>query len=335
MGLYQTFLFAVKGSESVLGYPILGKHLKMPHGHNSKVNPKSKELDVKDGKQNESGPCFLLERLPAEIRDQIWTYVLGNRIIHFHHGIGMRRPQWSHRLCPAGSPEDVYTQTLAQPDNEERPYQNGAFPILFRSPYTHEPPARDRAQVCYCNDPRNSGTWPRLAKEKISLSLLYTCRQIHFEVEPILWKTNAFSFNTQRASSYFAARCSVEQLSAVLKLYLDMAPSTLQDRISQEWGAWTPLVASFPNVQSLAIRLTQSLTPVHFQFYEPALMKSLDQLAIMPLKKVFVVVVNKEPLSVHALRRFRAAGLGRPRLQLTPEERDDLAEKIRLRIMCG
>lgn len=152
-----------------------------------------------------------LLRLPAEIRNQIWREVLGDRSIHLQHTspakpgttvsrwTGLRKQTalgWRHLICTA-------------PRNEVKEYQhwkvwNAEEPRLGL-PYIY---ACYKHCMQFTNDLNKTDRLVELAKKdrsgrKLQLELLRSCRQVYVEANSILWETDTFAFNESHTFDMF------------------------------------------------------------------------------------------------------------------------------------
>lgn len=132
-----------------------------------------------------SGTRDLLS-LPREIRDKIWSEVLGDRTIHLRYTeeftrIYARPPfetrtpaQWKHDICVADlSEQAIYQQSIQDEEG-----------IWRQDCDKHHGKCENKAST-------------------LDLRLLRTNHQIHKEASVILLRTNLFSINDEKSFVYF------------------------------------------------------------------------------------------------------------------------------------
>lgn len=120
-------------------------------------------------KNHQSSP-FL--KLPAETRNAIYTYASGGNIIHIH-GLGecnSRIDRVRNTLCRE---PDMYTSVFKNGDAVADPDRYSRQGELENRPHHH------------CK-------WSETNEERYAVPLLLTCRQLYFEVQPIVYKRNTF-----------------------------------------------------------------------------------------------------------------------------------------------
>ena len=187
----------------------------------------------------ENASVWLL-KLPQELRDKIWGYILGGRTIHIKFAASHRwEPDWRSRgrgkacydfdgrfyyiLCDAqASEQDGYELFKS----EEYDAQNSSQADIRLS--------QERHAVCYsCYDDCLDATpyrfadeyvggpkdLEKLARNRIDISLLKVCRQIYVETNPILWGTTTWSFTHALAFSQFMNRRNANQRRLMKKLH--------------------------------------------------------------------------------------------------------------------
>lgn len=223
--------------------------------------------------------------MPLEIRNKIWTLVLGNRLIHLEL-LGARRGQtatgerWSskHIVCRRDRPEHEMTE-------EE---------IGWRQPHQschHELSLKwgNRSMAHRIPDP-----------ESMHLTVLRVCRQVYCEANDILWATNTFSFDDADPTFIdFMESRTTRQKQILKKLRLQM------DWVYEDDKCWNrvlrmTLIRSLVGLRSLRLQINHSMKAEVYQcakargnelgLFQMRQLQFVDKLAILPLSDVEVFV---------------------------------------------
>ncbi|KAL8769086.1 MAG: hypothetical protein Q9209_004872 [Squamulea sp. 1 TL-2023] len=190
----------------------------------------------------------LLE-LPAELRTEIWTNLVGGRILHLKSDRTLRRPPINAHIspdklglvqralyrirqgcdcaiCMAETPE------ATTPDYEPRRYLSyiEAFEVRVISGVLYTP----------CPIP--------------DLNILRANRQIYQEAFHVLWTTNVFSFNLPSALETFIRSLKPNQGNKLAKLHI---ATVIDPRIESAWNSLLDnhLVQSLPALNTLNVCL--------------------------------------------------------------------------------
>jgi hypothetical protein len=180
--------------------------------------PSSSRVNV-----NASVDCPLLNRLPEEIRIEIWQYVLGSGG-HYHlmHGGG----RITHALCQFSNHENV--NNLASPccaSSASRTCCDKTF--MSHTCLSDGSEGRCIRQSMNVQNLRNN--FPR-----VDLNLLRTCRQIYQEVALLLYSTNIFDVDDLNTLIYWSRTILPSRLATVRAL-------------SISWDVfWPPLTKTDP-----------------------------------------------------------------------------------------
>ena len=141
-------------------------------------------------------------------------------------------------------------------------------------------------------------------KERFSLAILHTCRQIYHEVKDVLYFSNMFSFRIPSALPTFMGsllKSSANPCFAIRSLRLD-----IQLCVEDDFDEWNKTIQNIPirlpNVQRLYINLDMDITdPDDFgTSYDASvplkscLLWGLYQLRVLPLKEVVVIVADED-----------------------------------------
>ncbi|KAI4250323.1 MAG: hypothetical protein LQ352_005376 [Teloschistes flavicans] len=142
-----------------------------------------------------------LLRLPREIRDKIWTEVLGDRLIHFY----MERDS-----------SDTESHNNHDYEVDEGPRYEWH---QRQSSYTlrHGVCEVDCPDVGTLDSPHESKCYYG-NDESLSLTLPRSCSQIYMETDEILWKTNTFAFAQSSQFYYFMMKRNIHQKRLIRKL---------------------------------------------------------------------------------------------------------------------
>ena len=150
--------------------------------------------------------------LPQEIKDRIYYFSIGDQVIHLdtddneeNHVHGGPLIKLSHCLCQEPTSE-VEAQGVF----------DSADPNVVQWEVSE---IQDRHADCY-GTPYEDGTIPN--PNKISLTLLRTCRQIYLEASQVVYTKNTFAINSNEVlERFFSARFKNKQHSAIRTLILD------------------------------------------------------------------------------------------------------------------
>lgn len=201
--------------------------------------------DCNSVKRNAASP--LLGKLPVEVRERIWGYVLGNHTIHIKFAASHRwEPNWRCRgrgqacynfsgkfhyiLCDANvSEQDAYCLSQSA-DYDISAREVGCDDMRLSS---------KRHSACYScyDDCVNAPSYrfadkyvggpkdiEKLARNRLSIGVLQVCRQVYVEANTLLWRTTTWSFTHALAFSQFMDRRNAVQRRLMRKLHLDLDP---------------------------------------------------------------------------------------------------------------
>ncbi|KAF2654422.1 hypothetical protein K491DRAFT_758962 [Lophiostoma macrostomum CBS 122681] len=165
-----------------------------------------------------------LLRLPAEIRERIWLFAFGGRILHIHpDGYGLRLSHATY-IEP---PSDVkIEQAILGPP---RPLQPDTQAKLTASRFEH----MDAPRFCEFRTELR-GLAKRCRNKTLPSPVPLACKQFYYEAMPYLWQYNTFC-----ASSPFALRYAFRISHARLDL-VELLSITVHER---HLGAWSKLLA--------------------------------------------------------------------------------------------
>lgn len=148
--------------------------------------------------------------LPTEIRDKIWTEVLGNSLIHleceyddelsFKDNETLKPHPWRHLVCQ----EDC---------KENRPAEPEALIYYLAAHAGCEPDYEV---------PDSEGPIVFTDHKTMRLTVLRVCNQIYTEAARVLWTSNTFSFRDGDALRRFLMTRSIKQKPMIRSLRLEM-----------------------------------------------------------------------------------------------------------------
>ncbi|KAI4250324.1 MAG: hypothetical protein LQ352_005377 [Teloschistes flavicans] len=257
-----------------------------------------------------------LLRLPLEIRNKIWTEVLGDRLVHIDYyeddssfdsdgnfsinkDIPYNESAWRHVICRddrredspprrvtsnLGGTEHVYWDRAHSICNLD--YDRKSFKVLDRQHY----------------DPQDDANWLRCGHDTMRLSILRSSRQIYVEANEILWTTNTFSFTEPIAFKHFMSTRNVHQKRLLRSL-----------RFEQEWffpecsKGWNnalllPMVRSLSGLRHLRLHITHSMEATLYESVgvsslpkwplNSSFCEGLEKLSILPIQSVEIAMVS-------------------------------------------
>jgi len=143
-----------------------------------------------------------LLRLPREIRDVIYAFALGGN--HIHSRVQWESIEQNPRPTPPGAVSPASTRYNQNPYRRIVVHSAAAAELLSdnltrRCPYSH----------------------------KISLALLFTCRQVYSETLLLPYSLNIFSFGSEPSYDAFMTSLRLPQRQAICKLELNWTISKM------------------------------------------------------------------------------------------------------------
>ncbi|KAL8638791.1 MAG: hypothetical protein Q9228_004092 [Teloschistes exilis] len=207
--------------------------------------------------------CPLL-RLPLELRNKIWRFVLGDQMIHIdyqhNHGLTFEQNEeltktllfssvtfkfvgsaWRHIVCQNDASED-------QPD---RYVQRPARPRETRCVGPHWDCKTDYLQP----DPNLPVDFKD--HETMRLTILRACRSIYVETNQILFSTNTFSFDDSIALKHFMMTRTAHQKRLIRSLRININWWSRRDNCAGAWSTTLSmaLVRSLSNLRTVRVQL--------------------------------------------------------------------------------
>ncbi|CAD6571180.1 MAG: hypothetical protein ASARMPREDX12_004156 [Alectoria sarmentosa] len=239
--------------------------------------------------------CSPLLRLPLEVRDKIWTALLGDRLIHLEY-LNMKpastgdkeRQNWRHVVCKHNCPEKEVVKECTQTfyfDDEEHVWQ--------------QPHYRCDIELAYNLGPihKESG------RKSMHLTALRVCRQIYDEGSNLLWSTNTFSFNEAATSfHHFMDERTTRQKRCLRRLRLQMDWAWEEDKAWNRALGMT-LIRSLTGLRSLRLQINHSMEAAFYQkakargnvlgLFQTGNLDFVHKMAILPLTEVDVFVGDR------------------------------------------
>ena len=233
--------------------------------------------DVEDS--TTSNLASRLLQLPQELKNQIYTYLLGGQCMHVQYYDDTQDPFVLYACCAtatASSGQRVFDtatriDTAYKLDNEtEQDMDSETDPSNFNSTDPHRrcyyPRSHGGMQTARRRIPRmsrrNRGGMFNRKTTHLPVGLLRTCRQIYHEANQIMYSTNTFSFQRPEAVKEFISHLksipSGSRTFAIRHLHLYMRIDYKSDET--EWNrALSASARAFTNLRSLGISIEQNL----------------------------------------------------------------------------
>ena len=249
--------------------------------------------------QNAVASPFL--RLPQEIRDKIYSELLGDRLIHLKYEFiadvsfekdddlyaAMHRESgeecsrtWRHVVCECDCPEIKSDRKTTYPNLD-----GGEEEVSW-----------DRSHG-RCDRSLDDSIY--LDHETLSLQILRSCRQTYNDANRILWSTNTFSFNDGMTFERFVGTRSLIQKHMLKSLRFHIRVDWEIDE-HKEWNTALKIatVRSLQGLRQLRLRIEWSiasgvyrLMKQHSLFpYCTRYIEGLQKLATLPLTSVEIAV---------------------------------------------
>jgi len=273
------------------------------------------ELTPRRIERNETESPLL--KLPAEIREQIWSALLGDRVIHVSHrprghvfsdecdpeiqpgthdstcNCWFEKPVWRHGVCTSRHTElqrfetwKGYTKARAAAEEAKSP-----------------------GKKTKCLDACHHSCLPKLVDiahaddqqlEVLRLNILRTCRQLYVEANPLLWQTNTFSFDQGQDFKLFVQGRNTLPKRLLRKVRIDMrlchlGPNPWGDALSMG------IIRSLKGLRTLHAHIGYEFTNYMVDRWslgdenQKTSIGGLLKLMVLPLETVTVMMTN-EPL---------------------------------------
>lgn len=269
-----------------------------------------------------TSPLF---KLPREIRNIIFSYVIGHQFIHLVYRSAI--PKFHHALCTAAMSEDeAYNEFVSGHSHISSIDPAGHHSISFRERHARCSPwsARD-GLLPY--DPS------KINKPMLNLSILRACRQIYEEANVLLWTTNTFSFERHATLQIFVGSLHWTQRKMITRVHIDFAWDTCFPFVNALANPFHTFQIILPQFTSFfSFRLTR-LSTVHVTFTEPignylesGVFGLFHMIQALPLRHVTAVCDEfyelKIPERMWSIKDRRAI-----------DERREVAERLRKKLL--
>ncbi|KAL9023860.1 MAG: hypothetical protein Q9196_006925 [Gyalolechia fulgens] len=170
-----------------------------------------------------NSPCHFLTRLPREIREEIYSYVVAGNLVH----VARKGKQLAHVRCYSSWPSDPLRRCR---------------PAAART-------CHDKASMLASTANGN-------------LALLQTCRQIYAEAVHIMYARNTFDFDHQNLFLFFSRSILPQRLARIrsLELHLEVASIEMSfpwiGPAPNSWKLmWTTIAEGMPALKHLRVGL--------------------------------------------------------------------------------
>lgn len=247
--------------------------------------------------RNELTSPFL--RLPPEVRNKIYSELLGDRLIHLRYLYDddlsyetndslhaamtrvngeSRGSAWRHLVCQTDCPEDKEDEKLISYH-----FVRDGEVIWIRA---HQ---RCNSGLDYYYDP----DFMYYDHETIPLRILRTCRQMYTEANQILWSTNTFSFSDPATFKHFVGTRSLMQKRTLKKLRLEMDWDMAEHR---DWNSVLNIavVRSLQGLRQLRLQIDYALESKGFEYQKSTFSNSSPYCLthVICLKKVAILLLT-------------------------------------------
>ena len=230
-----------------------------------------------------------LLKLPGEIREKIFSFVVGHQFIHLLY----REKRFSHTVCTATASEDeVYEQFARIPSNDFAEYHSTRFgerhlhctfwklkksAVLF---YGKQYDPLCLSGLMTAEEPR---------KPMLDLSILGSCRQIYEEANMLLWTSNTFSFADSKTLKIFADGLHSTQIKKLARMHIDHSTSLWERTFGLSF------ISRLSGLRTLHTTLE---SPRNSNCPERSIYTLLRGMQLLPLQHV-TVVVHRGSLNPH------------------------------------
>ncbi|KAH8761397.1 hypothetical protein BGZ57DRAFT_580412 [Hyaloscypha finlandica] len=173
-----------------------------------------------------------LLRLPPELRQKIWGYVLGNRLIHidmqevYRNSVYRGSSYWNLRY--RNFLQRRLFNTICQSTVTEREAYELSKSAEYNKAATYFKAGEDmracgnRHRACELELADHS-TEKNLPPNRLNVGVLAVCRQVYVEVNPILWSTNTWSFQCNDTWRFWMSGRNALQKRLIKKIHFSAA----------------------------------------------------------------------------------------------------------------
>ena len=207
--------------------------------------------------------------LPTEIREHIWTAVLGNNLIHleyqnddelsFKDNETLNPHPWKHLICQEDCKEN-------RPDVKHT-FETEPETLVYYL-----------AAHAGCDPDYETPKWGASIvfedHETMHLTVLRVCNQIYTEAARVLWTSNTFSFRNGMALKRFIMTRSIKQKGMMRSLRLEMGWWT-QDYEEWEMALTMQALNSLPNLRRLRLHITHKMDAQRYKEIKNSFLRSI------------------------------------------------------------
>ena len=225
--------------------------------------------------------------LPGEIREKIFSLVVGNQFIHLCYLKGCGR--FCHTVCTATASEDqVYEQFMSGHNPTPTHGLAGYDSFAFDNRHAHCTPWTFLGGQWFDD---NAHEAEKSSQPMLSLSLLGACRQAYEEANFLLWTTNTFSFADSTTLKTFVNRLHSTQRKKLTRMHIDFGFHYFPE-LECQYALSLSLISQLKGLRTLHATIWQLQKSCVYHEVLP----SLDRMQILPLQNVTVVVSDIIPL---------------------------------------
>ncbi|KAL8722201.1 MAG: hypothetical protein Q9181_007538 [Wetmoreana brouardii] len=239
-----------------------------------------------------------LLKLPAELRKKIFTYVIGDQLIHIGRFKQCDGSLIRHALCTADTSEaTAYEESIlgySQIPEWEDPV---CYVEIFGS--RHEACMPWPGKV-YCHDSSNDSQNNPPAEQipTMDLSLLSVSRQAYEEANHILWTTNTFCIDSPSAFKSVITSLNFGQKNKLAKLHIAMrlANESENHMVRDKWckAINDRLVEKLRGLESLDVCLELDVLACDWESCDDPLLAPLLSFQQLPLEKTRVIIGDRQ-----------------------------------------
>ncbi|CAF9936764.1 MAG: hypothetical protein ALECFALPRED_006973 [Alectoria fallacina] len=242
-----------------------------------------------------------LLKLPGEIRETIFSLVVGHQLIHLLY---LRsRGKFRHTVCTAAASEDeAYNEFMTGHTRISSNHSAHFHSVTFKERHVHCK-SWDFENQRFFNGKYDRLSGPMTTEERrkpmLDLSLLGACRQMYEEGNVLLWTTNTFSFEDSMPLRMFIDGLHSTQRKKLTRMHIDFAWDPFSAHGWQQLLR-PPLLSKINGLRIFHATFDHYLgnyyvddrlsPPFSEPDFELCILKPLSRMQILPLKHVTVVV---------------------------------------------
>lgn len=270
-----------------------------------------------------------LLKLPGEIREKIFSLVVGHQLIHLLYFPTLEK--FRHTICTAAASEDeAYEEFM----NGHTPSGGSAVfhSVTFKKRHVYCKSWVNENEHFLHADYRSLSrlmTMEERRKPTLNLSILGACRQMYEEANVLLWTTNTFSFEDPPTLRVFIDGLHSTQRNKLSRIHIDFEGLSFS---AFEWEQ--ALRPSFLSKLKGLRTLHATFDEFSKHYYGSITPTPMSLMQILPLQHVTVFIGNifKRVISEHdtwTLTQQREAAEALRNKLLNPDGREVLAAEIK------